>query len=370
MKYTNTQAMIVKQNNLPLYDIVFASDFSDLIDSCTCLELADRKVMIVSDSHVAKHYLDEVSSLFEGACAHVSTFVFPAGEAQKNLDTVKELYTHLIEEHFERRDIMVALGGGVVGDLTGYTAATYLRGIDFIQIPTSLLAQVDSSIGGKTGVDFDSYKNMVGAFHQPKLVYINTATLSTLNRREFLSGMGEVVKYGIIHDAPFFTWLQRHMNEILVLEPTVIKQMIYQSCDNKRVIVEEDPKEKGVRALLNFGHTLGHAIEKLTDFRYLHGECVGVGSILAARIACNMGEITEGERDSIEQMIRAFECPMIRDYDVEKVIETMKSDKKMCAGKIKFILIDQIGHAFITRQVTDQDMRIVLEEYKNESDAE
>ena len=363
MKYTNTQVMIVKQNNLPLYDIVFASDFSDLIDSCTCLELADRKVMIVSDSHVAKHYLDEVSSLFEGACAHVSTFVFPAGEAQKNLDTVKELYTHLIEEHFERRDIMVALGGGVVGDLTGYTAATYLRGIDFIQIPTSLLAQVDSSIGGKTGVDFDSYKNMVGAFHQPKLVYINTATLSTLNRREFLSGMGEVVKYGIIHDAPFFTWLQRHMNEILVLEPTVIKQMIYQSCDNKRVIVEEDPKEKGVRALLNFGHTLGHAIEKLSGFALYHGECVVLGMICALYISKKRGSITDAEYESAIRLFKDFNYPMtVSGIKVNEVVDVSKNDKKMSAGKIRFVLLNAVGDAYIDYDVSEGEMLESLQE--------
>lgn len=355
--------LTVHYEGKPIYDIGFYSDFSHLAQMCEPLQLNNRKVCVVTDSHVAPHYLETVCAVFSEISPTVIQYVFEAGEEQKSLTTVKNLYKHLILNHFERQDILVALGGGVVGDLTGYTAATYLRGIDFIQVPTSLLAQVDSSIGGKTGVDFDSYKNMVGAFHQPKLVYINTNTLTTLSKRQYLSGMGEVVKYGIIKDKPFFDWILEKKDEILAMNPEVLREMIYRSCDNKRKVVEADPLEKGERALLNFGHTLGHAIEKLSAFQYLHGECVGVGSILAARIARNKGLITENQEQLIETAIHSFSCPAITNYDVETVIETVRSDKKMASGQIKFIVLDEIGNALISRDVSDADMRAVLEEY-------
>ena len=188
--------------------------------------------------------------------------------------------------------MLVALGGGVVGDLTGFAAATYLRGIDFVQVPTTLLSQVDSSIGGKTGVDFLQYKNMVGAFHQPKLVYINTTTLKSLPEREYFSGMGEVIKHGLIKDADYYEWIKENIDAIKAREHEAVREMIYQSCLIKGGVVERDPKEKGERALLNFGHTLGHAIEKLKDFTWLHGECVAAGCCLAAEISCIKGNIS------------------------------------------------------------------------------
>ena len=253
-----SNCMKVHYDGNPIYDIIFHDDFSLLAKSMENLQLKNRKICIVTDSHVAPHYLTTVQGILKDLSRHVCSFVMKAGEESKTLDTVKDLYEFLILDHFERNDLLVALGGGVVGDLTGYTAATYLRGIDFVQIPTSLLAQVDSSIGGKTGVDFDSYKNMVGAFHQPKLVYINTATLKTLSQRQFLSGMGEVVKYGLITDASFYQWILDHKEDIIKLDKPTLQTMIYRSCDNKRIVVEEDPTEKGRRALLNYGHTLGH----------------------------------------------------------------------------------------------------------------
>lgn len=362
----NNNIMTVHMNGDPIYNIGFFKDFSMLETMCEPLALKDRKVCIVSDSHVSAHYLDEVKAAYSAFSGYVTSFVFEAGEENKNLNVVRNLYEHLILEHFERRDILVALGGGVVGDLTGYTAATYLRGIDFIQMPTSLLSQVDSSIGGKTGVDFDAYKNMVGAFHQPKLVYINTCTLNTLSRRQFLSGMGEVVKYGIITDGPFFDWLLEKKDLILDMDPDTLVTMIQRSCDNKRVVVEEDPTEKGRRALLNYGHTLGHAIEKLTNFQYLHGECVFIGSILAAKLSMDKGLIDSATYESIKDAVANFECPDIHDFDAKTVVETVHSDKKMSAGRIKFILFDEIGHAFISNDVTDEDMLKVVEEYLDE----
>lgn len=206
-----------------------------------------------------------------------SHFIFPAGEESKTLATVENLYEFLIQNKFERRDMLAALGGGVVGDLTGFTAATYLRGIDFIQIPTSLLAQVDSSIGGKTGVDFRAYKNMVGAFHQPKLVYSCAETLKTLTEQQYISGLGEIIKHGLIKDIAYYHWLKEHKEAILSRDTQTMIEMIEVSCRIKKEVVENDPEEAGERALLNFGHTLGHAVEKLMNFTMLHGECVAVG---------------------------------------------------------------------------------------------
>ncbi|MBQ4231921.1 MAG: 3-dehydroquinate synthase [Lachnospiraceae bacterium] len=363
----NTDRLPVRYNDKPCYDIVFRDSFDDLVSEIdSVVNLEGRKVCIVTETNVSQHYLDEVKGLLNGAsCDFVGDFTFAAGEASKNLDVVRDLYEYLILNKFERRDILVALGGGVVGDLTGYAAATYLRGVDFIQVPTSLLSQVDSSIGGKTGVDFDSYKNMVGAFHMPKLVYINIATLKTLSRREYLSGMGEVVKYGIIRDKVFFDWIMEHADEIKALDTEIVKAMVYRSCDNKREVVEEDPKEQGVRALLNFGHTLGHAIEKLTNFKFLHGECVGVGSILAAEISKDLGDIDNDTVNAIKDSFSTFEFPDITEYDVDEVVKTTKSDKKMSKGQIKFVLIKSIGDAYLSLDVTDDNMSKVLKEYKD-----
>ncbi|MCR4716233.1 MAG: 3-dehydroquinate synthase [Lachnospiraceae bacterium] len=358
--------LTVNYDSKPCYDIAFENNFDNLLNMMSkAIDLDGIKVCIVSDSNVSNYYLDEVKSILSPAVSLVTDFVFNAGEASKNLDIVRSLYTHLIENNFERRDILVALGGGVVGDLTGYAAATYLRGVNFVQIPTSLLSQVDSSIGGKTGVDFDSYKNMVGAFHMPKLVYINISTLKSLKKREYLSGMGEIVKYGIIRDSVFFDWVVEHADKIKSLDIDTVKAMVYRSCDNKREVVEEDPKEHGIRAYLNYGHTLGHAIEKLSNFSYLHGECVAIGGILAAEISKDLGLIDEDCVNKIKEAYYLFDCPDITEYDVSKVVKTTKSDKKMSAGKIKFILIKSIGDAFISRDVSDEEMTKVLEEYKN-----
>ena len=355
--------MTVHYDGQPIYDIVFQNDFSLLAQYMEKLDIKERKICVVTDSNVAPHYLNTVKGILNGQARKVTSFIMPAGECNKNLDTVKDLYEFLILEHFERNDMLVALGGGVVGDLTGYTAATYLRGIDFVQIPTSLLAQVDSSIGGKTGVDFNSYKNMVGAFHQPKLVYINTATLKTLRKREYFSGLGEVIKHGLIADASFYQWLNDNKKEIKELNQNVVREMIQRSCNIKRMVVEEDPKEKGRRALLNFGHTLGHAVEKLTGFAFLHGECVAVGSIMGAYLSRNRGYITQEEVDSIIAIFDYFAMPNIKNYNIDEVLKTVKLDKKMSAGQIKFILLESVGNAFICKDVTDDDMRTVLEEY-------
>lgn len=362
MKTKNERMCIpVKKDDKPAYSIYLEESFNNLADYLNAFEVHKRRLCIVTDSTVYSFYGKEIENLLAGLCTMVTTFVFPAGEKSKTLDTVKKLYEHLILNHFDRKDMLVALGGGVVGDLAGYTAATYLRGIDFIQIPTTLLSQVDSSIGGKTGVDFDCYKNMVGAFHQPKMVYMNINTLKTLEDEQFFCGMGEILKHGLIRDADYYEWTIEHMSEIGERDLPVLKTMISASCEIKRAIVEKDPTEKGERALLNFGHTLGHAIEKLMDFRLLHGQCVALGTVAAAYISYKRGLLSAEEFFEIRDMNVGFDLPIsFSGLDIEEIITVTKSDKKMEAGKIKFVLLKGIGHAFVDKTVTVDEMRDAL----------
>ncbi len=353
----------VKYDGKPLYDIVIEQSFDKLADEFNKLNVTGRKLCIVSDSNVAELYAKEVADELEKTGNKIFTYVFKAGEENKNLNTVEDVYEFLIKNHFDRKDMLVALGGGVVGDLTGFTAATYLRGIDFIQVPTSLLAQVDSSIGGKTGVDFRAYKNMVGAFHQPRLVYMNISVLKSLSRRLFNSGFGEIIKHGLIKDIEYYNWLRDNVDKIKSLDADTIEYMIYVSCNIKREVVEKDPKEKGERALLNYGHTLGHAIEKLMNFTLYHGECVVLGMIAALRISVNRGYITQNEYDDAIQMFKLYEFPStVSGISPDEVVNVSKSDKKMDAGKIKFILLKNIGEAYIDYEVSDVEMKEALKD--------
>ena len=335
-----SEIITVHLDQKPIYDIVIEKDFSQLGTAFSRLNVTGRKICIVTDSNVGPLYAKAVQEVLETTGNQIFVYTFAAGEESKNLNTVQDLYEFLIENHFDRKDMLAALGGGVVGDLTGFTAATYLRGISFIQIPTSLLAQVDSSIGGKTGVDFRAYKNMVGAFHQPKLVYMNMSTLLSLDTRLFNSGFGEIIKHGLIKD------------------DDALEQMIAGSCNIKREVVELDPTEQGDRALLNFGHTLGHAIEKLMNFQLYHGECVVLGMIAALNISVTRGHITQAEYDDAIQMFKDYAFPTnVTGISIDDVIRVSKSDKKMEANQIKFILLKQIGNAYIDRTVTDDEMK-------------
>ncbi|MCR4617134.1 MAG: 3-dehydroquinate synthase [Lachnospiraceae bacterium] len=358
-----SQRMTVNYNKKPCYDIVFTDTFEGLNDEITSLELSGKRFCIVTDTNVDPLYGDSVVKMVSAVASKAVKFVIPSGEENKTLDNIKELYKFLIEERFDRKDVLIALGGGVIGDMTGYAAATYLRGIDFIQIPTTLLAQVDSSIGGKTGVDFDGYKNMVGAFKMPRLVYMNMTTIKTLPDRQYFSGFGEVMKYGLIRDEFFYTWLIDNLYEICGKDPAVVEEMIVRSCDIKRVIVEKDPTEKGDRALLNYGHTIGHAIEKFMNFELLHGECVALGSVCAAYISWKKDMLTKDEYYEIRDMFVPFNLPISIDkLDMKKVLELTKSDKKMDAGQIKFVLLKKIGKAVIDTTVTDSEILDALSE--------
>lgn len=338
-----------------IYSIELMQDFSAL---CTKLQALgyqrEQKICIVTDSQVGPLYAKEVKNLLSEAFSTVVIYTFEAGENSKNLETVQGLYEYLILHHFDRRDFLVALGGGVVGDLTGFTAATYLRGIDFIQVPTTLLSQVDSSIGGKTGVDFMQYKNMVGAFYQPKLVYMNLAALKTLPERQIVSGMGEIIKHGLIKDASYYRFLAHNHDAIMALDMDTIEEMIFQSCNIKREVVEKDPTEKGERALLNFGHTIGHAIEKLCNFSLYHGECVGLGLLSAAYLSMKLGNITEDDLSDIRNCLISYGFQTdINGLKPENVLAATKSDKKMVGNKVKFILLEHIGKAYIYRELSD-----------------
>ena len=358
--------LTVHQNGEPIYNIVYSDTFKRLPELISTLGSTKRKICVVSESNVASLYLDAILFSIKECCSKATSFVFPEGEPSKNLNVVKDLYEHLILEQFDRSDLLIALGGGVVGDLTGFTAATYLRGIDFIQIPTSLLSQVDSSIGGKTGVDFDSYKNMVGAFHMPKLVYINLSVLNTLSDKQFTSGMGEIVKHGLIKDSSYFNWLLDNHESIYRKDYDTLLKMVRESNIVKKNVVENDPTEKSERALLNFGHTLGHAIEKYMDFKFFHGECVFIGMLLATIISYNKGNIDYDTKRIIFDVISKYDIPVLpSDLDIEKVISYTKNDKKVIGNKVKFILLKNIGEAYIDMEVSDEDMRLSLKELLN-----
>ncbi|MBQ1688917.1 MAG: 3-dehydroquinate synthase [Lachnospiraceae bacterium] len=351
------KTIVVKEHETPIYEIRIENSYAHFDEVLRQLKIAGHRVCIVSDTTISKYYMKDVVEIVKDYASLVETFTLQPGEEHKNLDSVQALYEYLIQSKFDRNDFLIALGGGVVGDLTGYVAATYLRGISFIQMPTTLLSMVDSSIGGKTGVDFAAYKNMVGAFKQPKAVYINTSVLETLTPRQFYSGFGEVTKYGYISDAPFDAWLQENVEKLIQKDSEALAHMIERSCNNKRVVVEEDPTEKGIRAILNFGHTLGHAIEKMMDFQLLHGECVAIGMVAAAYISQQRGMITEEQLQTIQNTLEQFQLPTkIKNLDEKTLIDITKNDKKMDAGKIKFILLDGIGHAVIDPTVTTDEM--------------
>ena len=360
----------VKYNGKQAYTIYLEDSFENLGEYLKELEPAKRKACIVSDSTVWGLYGEQVQKILEDSFETVISFVFPAGEASKTLDTVRKLYEVLIKAHFDRKDLLAALGGGVTGDLTGFAAATYLRGIDFIQIPTTLLAQVDSSIGGKTGVDFECYKNMVGAFHQPKMVYMNLSLLKSLTEEQFACGMGEILKHGLIKDAEYYEWCINNMFEIQERELPVLHKMIETSCRIKRQVVEKDPTEKGERALLNFGHTLGHALEKQMNFTLLHGQCVAVGYLMAAYISWKRELLSTEEFFEIRDMNVGFDLPIsFMGPTAEEILENTRSDKKMEHGQIKFVLLKGIGKAFVDQTVTNEEMLAAIRYFRDDEEA-
>lgn len=324
-----------------------------LNQSVTHFDLRSRKILIVSDTNVAPLYSNNLKAIIQSSDSPVWTM--PAGEQEKNLTRFTELIHFLAEHKLTRDSCIVALGGGVIGDLAGFAAACYMRGIDFIQVPTTLLAMVDSSVGGKTAVDLPSGKNLVGAFYQPKAVWIDPNVLITLPDREFKAGLAEVVKYGAIFDAEFFAWLENNAQALLNKQADVLEAAIAKSCQYKAEIVARDEHEQGDRALLNFGHTFGHALEVLLDYSDLvHGEAVAIGMVLAAKFSAEHGYSSNVDSGRLEKLLSSFGLPtqMPTGLNAEHIIDKMRIDKKAVAGEIRLILWHGIGEAFVEKKVS------------------
>ncbi|MDQ6989240.1 MAG: 3-dehydroquinate synthase [Mariprofundaceae bacterium] len=320
------------------------------------------RCLIVSNDVVAPLYLQQVQAALSAAGWSVATHILPDGEKNKNMQQWSLMMDALMAAKLSRNEPIIALGGGVVGDMTGFAASCYRRGIPFIQIPTTVLAQVDSSVGGKTAINHPHGKNMIGAFYQPKLVWIDPQVLNTLAPREVRAGLAEVIKYGLIRDANYFTWLNDNITSLLALDETIISQTILRSCAHKAEVVMADETEQGQRALLNLGHTFGHAIESMTHYTtYLHGEAVSLGTIMAARLSVQLGFAAQGLEEKVKQSLQAAELPTeIPAFSTDAWLDAMGHDKKNVGSKIRYILLRDVGDAFIAEDVKDDDIRTLI----------
>ena len=309
-------------------------------------QLKTRRVAVVTDTSVAQYYRDPLVQSLTTAGYEPVVIELPPGEEQKSLATLSGIYDTLIKERLERRAPLIALGGGVIGDLTGFAAATFQRGVPFIQVPTTLLAQIDASVGGKTAVNHPAGKNLIGAFYQPRLVLIDVETLKTLPQREFLAGVAEVIKYGVILSPDLFILLEEQLDALLTLDPLLLTAIIKTCCQLKALVVEEDETEGDYRAILNFGHTLGHAVESATAYtRFLHGEAVAVGMAFAARLSSQQGLCKEATQKRICRLIQQAGLPLTvpKTLTKEDLIRGLQTDKKVADGKVKFVCLEEIG---------------------------
>lgn len=321
-----------------------------------------RQVLVVSNETIAPLYLDRVLSSLHGL--QVDSLLLPDGEKYKSLAVLEKIFDRLLEGRHARTTTLVALGGGVVGDMVGFAAACYQRGVDFIQVPTTLLAQVDSSVGGKTAVNHPRGKNMIGAFHQPKAVIIDTDVLETLPPREFSAGLAEVIKYGLIRDLEFYRWLTVNIDALLARDPAVLSEAILRSCQNKAEVVAEDETEQGNRALLNLGHTFGHAIETATGYSaWLHGEAVATGMIMAAQLSADLGWLPQADVDALRQLLARAGLPVQPPAGMTagRCRELMALDKKVHDGSLRLVLLRAIGQAVVTADYDDAILMQMLE---------
>ncbi len=347
------------------YDILFTDSFDGLAGAMEDIG-APKKLLIVTDSNVEKLYACEVDEILKESGYDSAVYSFTAGEENKGTDAILGICGACIEHEMDRKSMIVALGGGVVGDMAGFAAAIFMRGIDFVQVPTTLLSQSDSSVGGKTGIDFMESKNVLGAFHQPRLVYINVSTLKTLPKEQFVSGMGEVIKHGIIRESGFFDYLENNISLIKTLDSETLIKMDRINCSIKADVVMHDERETGLRAILNFGHTIGHAVESAYDFKMTHGECVGIGMIGASYIAYKRGMIDEGVLNRIENILEMYGFKTrVRLPERETVLGFMHKDKKKIAGKLKFVLPTRIGDVMQTTDVRGEEIYSALEYISN-----
>ena len=324
--------------------------------------LAQKQVAIVTNTTVAPLYLDSLHRSLEAEGVKVVPIILPDGETYKNGETLNRIYDALLTHRCERKTTLIALGGGVIGDLTGYAAATYLRGVPFIQVPTTLLAQVDSSVGGKTGINHPLGKNMIGAFYQPRLVLADTTTLNTLPDRELSAGLAEVIKYGLIGDLPFFEWLEQNMEKLLARDPAALAYAIHRSCADKARVVAADEREGGIRALLNLGHTFGHAIESGMGYGvWLHGEAVAAGTVLAAELSRRLGWLREDDVTRTRALFERAGLPVAAPaLGVGKFLDLMGLDKKVEGGKMRFVLLRAIGDGVVSGEVPPALLRDTL----------
>lgn len=326
-----------------------------------------KQVLIVTNETVAPLYLDACKQTF--ADFEVESVVLPDGEEYKNLETLNLVFDQLIGQRFDRSCTLVALGGGVIGDMTGFAAAAFQRGVNFIQIPTTLLSQVDSSVGGKTGVNHPLGKNMIGAFHQPQCVLIDTQTLNTLDDRQLSAGLAEVIKYGLIGDAPFFEWLEQNLDALMARDLTILAEAIERSCANKARIVALDERESGMRALFNLGHTFGHAIEAGMGYGvWLHGEGVSAGTMQALYMSRLMGTITDTDFERAQTIFKRAKLPVYPPSTAEmpndKYMGLMAGDKKVQAGTIRLVLLKSIGEAYVTGDYPASLLQQTLTEWR------
>lgn len=337
---------------------------SGLLAKADLLEphIGGSRVVIVTNTTVAPLYLDAAKKLLSRY--ETVSIELPDGEQYKKLEYLNHIYTGLLESRCDRKTTLVALGGGVVGDMTGFAAASYMRGVPFIQIPTTLLSQVDSSVGGKTGVNHELGKNMIGAFYQPKCVLIDTSTLATLPARELSAGIAEVIKYGLIRDADFFQWLEDNIGGLLELDEKVVTEVIYRSCQHKAEVVANDEREAGARAQLNFGHTFGHAIEAGMGYgKWLHGEAIAAGMVMAADLSRRIGDVTESDCQRISTLLQKARLPVgaPRQLTTERMTDLMAVDKKVKDGKMNLVLLKSIGKAFVTSDFSDDVLTQTLD---------
>ena len=330
---------------------------SRLGSTCAKLKLA-RRCAVISDRNVAPRFARTIIANLNAAGFQPVLITVPAGEKAKSLQSVQACYDQLAGHRLERQSFVIALGGGVVGDLAGFVAATYLRGLPFVQVPTTLLAQVDSSVGGKVGVNLTAGKNLVGAFHQPRVVLCDLDTLRTLPRREFRAGLAEVIKYGIIHDATLFRRLERDLPKLIELNPALLAAVIARCCEIKAAVVSEDETESGRRAILNFGHTIGHAIENSVGYgKYLHGEAIAIGQVAAAELSRELTGLSPDSVSRIRHLFRRAGLPTAINLDAgrrAKLLSAMKLDKKVSGGQVRFVLAERIGKVRWGQEVPPQ----------------
>ncbi|XID75152.1 3-dehydroquinate synthase [Alkanindiges sp. WGS2144] len=334
------------------YPIFIGSQLS--VTDCLLPYVNGQQVMIVSNDTVAPLYLAEYQTALEQAGKQVATCVLPDGEAYKNIETLNLIFDALLGARFHRDCTVLALGGGVVGDMAGFAAASFQRGVDFVQVPTTLLSQVDSSVGGKTGINHPLGKNMIGAFKQPKVVMADMAQLSTLPDRELSAGLAEVIKYALLGDVEFLTWLEANMPALVTRDEQVLAQAVYRSCAHKARIVAADEHEHGDRALLNLGHTFGHAIEAYLGYgEWLHGEAVAAGMVMAADLSCRLGWIKPVDVERVRAILQQASLPVVcPPIPVEQFLALMAQDKKVLAGQLRLVLFKQLGQAVISRDVS------------------